>query len=202
ERHKIARLNTDGSLDTGFNPGTGADRAVYTTAIQSDGKIIIGGDFTTYNGTARIRIARLNSDGSLDAGFNPGTGANYIINTTAIQSDGKIIIGGSFTAYNGTIRSRVARVIGGTSLSSSSDYFRTITSGNWNAPATWESAKDAAFTTGVVSPATLSPDFNAHTITIQNTHTVFITANITIGQTTLNSGGAIVVNPNIVLTVK
>ncbi|MEP7110769.1 MAG: delta-60 repeat domain-containing protein, partial [Ferruginibacter sp.] len=118
------------------------------------------------------------------------------------QSDGKIIIGGDFTAYNGTGRNRVARVIGGTSSSSSSDYFRTITSGNWNAPATWESATDAAFTTGVVSPATLSPDFNANTITIQNTHTVTITANITIGQTTLNSGGAIVVNPNIVLTVK
>jgi uncharacterized delta-60 repeat protein len=109
-RNRIARLNTDGSLDAGFNPGTGADGIIYTTAIQSDGKIIIGGNFTAYNGTARNRIARLNTDGSLDASFNPGTGTNGYIATTAIQSDGKIIIGGQFTSYNGTARNYIARL--------------------------------------------------------------------------------------------
>jgi uncharacterized delta-60 repeat protein len=106
----IARLNTNGSLDAGFNPGTGANSSIYTTLIQSDGKIIIGGEFTSYNGTARNRIARLNTDGTLDAGFNPGTAANYVIRTTAIQSDGKIIIGGWFTSYDGTARNRIARL--------------------------------------------------------------------------------------------
>jgi uncharacterized delta-60 repeat protein len=106
----IARLNTDGSLDGGFNPGTGANNYILTTRVQSDGKIIIGGHFTTYNGTARNRIARLNTDGSLDAGFNPGTGADSYIGTTAIQSDGKIIIGGGFTSYNGTARNYIARL--------------------------------------------------------------------------------------------
>ena len=48
-----------GAIDPTFNPGTGADDRVYTTAIQSDGKIIIGGDFTTYNGTARNRVVRV-----------------------------------------------------------------------------------------------------------------------------------------------
>jgi uncharacterized delta-60 repeat protein len=109
-RNRIARLNTDGSLDATFNPGTGADDWVYTTAVQSDGKIIIGGEFITYNGTARNRIARLNADGSLDAIFNPGTGANDIVRTTALQSDGKIIIGGFFITYNGTARNRIARL--------------------------------------------------------------------------------------------
>jgi uncharacterized delta-60 repeat protein len=108
--NSIARLNTDGSLDARFNPGTGPNREIRTSAIQSDGKIIIGGYFTSYNGTARNYIARLNTDGSLDAGFNPGTGPNSYIRTIAIQSDGKIIIRGDFTSYNGTVRNYIARL--------------------------------------------------------------------------------------------
>jgi uncharacterized delta-60 repeat protein len=109
-RFYIARINSDGSLDTGFDSGTGADNNVNAIAIQSDGKILIGGEFTTYNGTTRNRIARINSDGSLDTGFDPGTGANNTINAMAIQSDGKIVIGGTFTTYNGTTRNRIARI--------------------------------------------------------------------------------------------
>jgi uncharacterized delta-60 repeat protein len=108
--NRIARLNTDGSLDTTFNVGTGANNWVYTTAIQSDGKVIIGGNFTSYNGTSINRIARLNSDGSLDTTFVVGTGASGAVNTTTIQSDGKIIIGGSFFSYNGTSINRIARL--------------------------------------------------------------------------------------------
>ena len=109
-RNRIARINTDGSLDTTFNPGTGADNTVHDTIVQSDGKIVIGGEFTTYNGTSRNRIVRINTDGSLDTTFNPGTGANNIIYAIAIQSDGKILIGGEFTTYNGTSRNRIARI--------------------------------------------------------------------------------------------
>ncbi len=115
-RNGIARLNTNGTLDTSFNPGTGASNSVLTTtmvittSIQNDGKIVIGGSFTNYNGTARNRIARLNTNGSLDTSFNPGTGANERVSITSFQNDGKIIIGGSFTSYNGTTRNRIARL--------------------------------------------------------------------------------------------
>ena len=114
--NRIARLNSDGTLDTSFNPGTGANSIIYTTALQSDGKIIIGGTFTSFNGNSCFRIARLNSDGSLDTSFNPGTGANSIIYTTALQSDGKIIIGGDFTSYNNIGRNNITRINGGSSL--------------------------------------------------------------------------------------
>jgi uncharacterized delta-60 repeat protein len=100
----------DGSVDLTFNPGTGANNSVLKTAIQTDGKIIIVGEFTTFNGVSRSKIARLNSDGSLDASFNPGTGANSRILTLAIQNDGKIIISGYFTNYNGTDINRIARL--------------------------------------------------------------------------------------------
>jgi uncharacterized delta-60 repeat protein len=109
-RNRIARLNADGSLDTSFNPGTGLDNQITAIALQTDDKIIIGGLFTTFNGTARGRIARLNADGSLDTSFNPGSGADNYIRTIALQSDSKIIVGGDFDAYNGTARSRIARL--------------------------------------------------------------------------------------------
>jgi uncharacterized delta-60 repeat protein len=109
-RNRIARLNTNGTIDTTFNPGTGPGNAVYDIAIQTDGKIIIVGNFTSYNGIARSYITRINSNGSLDTTFNPGTGANSPIQTISIQSDGKIIIGGGFSTYNGTAKSNVARL--------------------------------------------------------------------------------------------
>src|SRR3990172_1754243 len=109
-RNYIARINTDGSLDATFDPGTGANAWVHSLAIQADGKILIGGNFTQYNGTGRNYIARINTDGSLDATFDPGTGANAWVHSLAIQADGKILIGGNFTQYNGTGRNRIARI--------------------------------------------------------------------------------------------
>ncbi len=111
-RNNIARLNSDGSLDTTFlATEVGANSTVRSLAIQSDGKILIGGAFATYNGVARVRIARLNSDGSLDTTFlTTGAGASSTVRSLAIQSDGKILIGGSFTTYNGVARVRIARL--------------------------------------------------------------------------------------------
>jgi uncharacterized delta-60 repeat protein len=107
---KISRLNTDGLFDVTFSVGTGANGVLQSVLNQSDGKIIIGGDFTSYNGTTRNRVARLNSDGTIDTSFNPGNGANGLIRSVNIQPDGKIIIGGNFTSYNGTAIYRIARL--------------------------------------------------------------------------------------------
>jgi uncharacterized delta-60 repeat protein len=109
--NRIARLNTDGSLDLTFFPGTGFNSDVATTVVQPDGKIIVGGAFTSFNGAGINRIARLNTDGSLDAAFNPGTGFNANVRSINIQSDGKIIAAGEFTSYNGIIRTRIARIL-------------------------------------------------------------------------------------------
>lgn len=58
-RRKVARLNGDGSLDTSFNSGKGADDDVNTVMRQHDGRLLIGGGFLTYNGINRNRIARI-----------------------------------------------------------------------------------------------------------------------------------------------
>ena len=108
--NRIARLNADGTLDTSFDPGTGPSASVRAISIQSDGKILIGGDFTSYNGTSHNRIVRLNADGTLDTSFDPGTGANATVQAISIQSDGKILICGDFISYNGTSRNYIARL--------------------------------------------------------------------------------------------
>ncbi|MFN7563600.1 MAG: immunoglobulin domain-containing protein, partial [Prosthecobacter sp.] len=111
-RAGIARLNSDGSLDTTFCDGlAGANNAVYAVALMGDGKIIVGGAFTSFNGTARGYIARLHSDGSLDTTFGDGlAGANNNVHAVAVQSDGKVVIGGLFIRVNGTVRARIARL--------------------------------------------------------------------------------------------
>ncbi len=110
-----------GSVDTSFTPGTGADSVVWSVAVQADGKILIGGNFLNYDGTARAHIARLNSNGTLDATFNPGTGANGIVYAIATQTDGRIIIGGAFTDYDGTARAHIARLNSDGTLDTSFD---------------------------------------------------------------------------------
>ena len=110
----IVRLNSDGTRDTTFttNTGTGGNSLVLSTVIQSDGKILIGGQFTSWNGTTVGRIVRLNSDGTLDTTFttNNGTGGSSIVQRLAIQSDGKIVLVGFFTAWNGTTVGRIVRL--------------------------------------------------------------------------------------------
>lgn len=111
--NNLARINADGSIDQSFSIGLGPDEAVYAIAFQSDGKIIIGGEFSTFDGVASNNIARLNSDGTLDQTFNSGAspiGPNDEVHAITIQSDGKILIGGLFSDYDGSSRKGIARV--------------------------------------------------------------------------------------------
>lgn len=106
----IARLNSDGSIDPTFNTGSGFNGIVMITAIQPDGKILAGGDFTAYNGNNVTRIIRLNPDGSPDTSFDPGTGFNDRPRTISVQQNGRIVIGGTFTEFNGTTAKLIARL--------------------------------------------------------------------------------------------
>jgi uncharacterized delta-60 repeat protein len=117
-RNNIARLNADGTLDTGFDPKP--DSAVTSVAVQADGKVLLGGGFTMLqpNGagaaTARQYIARVNADGTLDAGFDPN--ANNAVFSVVVQVDGRILLGGLFTTLQpsgagaATVRQCIARV--------------------------------------------------------------------------------------------
>ena len=119
----IVRLNTDGTIDTGFNTQVGSGGTgggITAIELQSDGKLLIGGGFTGWNGTSAGRLARINADGSADHSFitNIGTGISGGVGSSAgafpndfeIQSDGKIVIVGDFTQYQGVTQEFVVRL--------------------------------------------------------------------------------------------
>jgi uncharacterized delta-60 repeat protein len=118
----IVRFWADGSLDTAFVVDTGASNSVYCIAIQPDQKVIIGGTFSSVNGTNRSGIARLNPDGSLDTRFNPFLGPKSAsVNCLAIQTNGALLVVGSFSSVNGANRTNFARLNADGSLDSGFD---------------------------------------------------------------------------------
>ncbi len=100
------------ALDVSFTQqGSGFNSQVYTIATQVDGKVIVGGNFTAYNGISRNRIARMNADGTLDESFVVGDGFNSTVNSVAVDENGKVIVVGFFTDYNGfTGKNRIVRL--------------------------------------------------------------------------------------------
>ncbi len=116
DRNSIARLNADGSLDTGFQNGMdgvinayGYSGEVTSIVLQPDGKVIIGGGFVSVNGVARNGIARLNTDGSLDTNFQDD-GLEKFVNSMILQADGKILIGGWFETVGGVWSNGIHRL--------------------------------------------------------------------------------------------
>ena len=119
-RNNIARLNPDGTLDTTFNPNANAD--VFAIAVQEDGKILAGGEFNSIGGQMRSGIARLDATTGLADSFNPNaTGSNPFVVAIAVQPDGKILVGGLFTAIGGQPRNYIARLDPTTGLADSFD---------------------------------------------------------------------------------
>jgi len=116
--NRLTRLNADGTLDTAYNaivsdPGKivpGFNQRVSAVALQTDGFTLVGGDFTTLNDVAIGYITRLDADGNVDGAFNSGTGFNGPVSAIALQSDGRIVVTGAFTSYNGTAASRIIRL--------------------------------------------------------------------------------------------
>lgn len=108
--NRIVRLNTDGSIDPTFAYGAGFNSTVLTIALQNDGKILIGGNFTTYSGLTSNRIIRLNTNGTIDNTFSVGSGFNYDLMMITIQNDGKILCGGRFGSYSGVTANNLIRL--------------------------------------------------------------------------------------------
>lgn len=112
----VARFKADDSLDTSFKVATNA--YVKAIAIQSDGKILIGGDFNYVTGTGSAStvtssgIARLNADGTVDSTFHnvPLFKVNSPVRSIAVQPDGKIVVGGYFTSFDSVPRSYLVRL--------------------------------------------------------------------------------------------
>ncbi len=112
QRNGLAQLTPAGSIDGDFDPGTGVNKggAVYTMALQADGRAIVAGNFTTFNDQARNSIARINADGSLDVACTAGSGPDNSIGSMVVQSDGKLVLVGKFAFFDGARRNGICRL--------------------------------------------------------------------------------------------
>lgn len=130
----VNRFNANGSFDANFEPITAYDYwigydSVVALALQPDGKIIVGGDFNSL-GTDLNGLARLNTNGTLDASFAPATGEGAFISSVAVQPDGKVLIAGYFGNVNGTFPRGIARLNANGSFDNSFNTIITDTSGD------------------------------------------------------------------------
>jgi uncharacterized delta-60 repeat protein len=123
-RNNLARLATNGTPDSSYQPGaTGTIQSVF---LQDDGKSVWGGLFSTLDTVSRVRVGRLNFDGTLDGGFTAPTGANNTVFAVTEDANDNIYVGGLLSTYNGFIHEGVARVFSDgtldTGFNSSSNY--------------------------------------------------------------------------------
>ncbi|MBD0257951.1 MAG: hypothetical protein ICV83_19735, partial [Cytophagales bacterium] len=111
DRHQVVRFNADGSLDGAFAAAEGADRYISTLALQQDGSILAGGMFMLYEGQVRAGLVRLGSTGAYDPDFKAKMEYSGHIGAIARQSDGKILVGGTFNIIGERAQNRLARML-------------------------------------------------------------------------------------------
>jgi uncharacterized delta-60 repeat protein len=116
--NQLLRYNANGTLDSTFSVLT--NETIYDIAVQPDGKVIIGGNFTQVNSSLRSKIARINTDGTVDSTFpSPAGGINGVVRNVVLQPDGKMLINGSFSGISFETRQGLARLNPDSSLDTS-----------------------------------------------------------------------------------
>jgi hypothetical protein len=90
--------------------GSGFNNFVGSFGLQPDGKILVGGVFTSFSGVGMNRIARLHSSGLLDTTFSIGSGFNSFVNRLVLRPQGSIVVAGGFGVYNGTSSNSIAEL--------------------------------------------------------------------------------------------
>ncbi|WP_396217557.1 T9SS type A sorting domain-containing protein [Flavobacterium sp.] len=126
----IIRLNTDGTKDTTFNVGGNGLDSVNDISIDSSGKILAIGEFSSYNNVdIPDYLVRLNSNGTIDSTFNIGSSFNYFTNTISILTDGKLLIGGEFDIFNGYNQNKLIRLNSSGTVDTS--FYRMRNNGNF-----------------------------------------------------------------------
>lgn len=154
---QVLRMNADGSLDLSYNynaatkqSNAGGNGVINGAFMQTDGKVVLAGEFSTFNGQTVNRIARINTDGTLDKSFNSGIGANEtILSLSYNATTKKIMVAGRFNTYNGAPRAGVAMLNADGSLDENFK-FGTLTGGFANFATQLNSGKvivSGAFTT-------------------------------------------------------
>jgi uncharacterized delta-60 repeat protein len=119
----IARLNSDGTIDSNFNVGVGCNNSVQAIALDSQLNILVGGSFTKASGVTRNGLTRLNPDGTVDPSINFGFGANGFVDAIVIQTNGEIDVAGLFSTFGNIPENNFARLYGGANAGNGSVEF-------------------------------------------------------------------------------
>lgn len=107
----LVRLLPTGYLDTSFNTGTSFNAQVNALQVLDDGTVLVGGSFTSYNGTTANRLIRLNSDGSPSNLLDIGTGFNGAVQALQyVKNEHALYVGGAFTTFRGVSSNRLAKL--------------------------------------------------------------------------------------------
>lgn len=127
-RTNIVRLTATGAVDMSFNASAATDRAILEVILEPmSNKLLLGGEFTSFSGTPVSKMIRLTTSGQLDTSFNIGSGTldssgstNTHNNIVALkkQADGKVIVAGKFTSFNGVTAGNITRIFGDSGLQS------------------------------------------------------------------------------------
>ncbi len=119
----IARLNSDGTLDTNFNVGVGCNNEVQAIALDSQLRILVGGAFTQASGVTRNGLTRLNPDGTVDPSINFGFGANGYVDAITVQTNDEINVAGGFSTFGNLPENNFVRLYGGANVGDGSVQF-------------------------------------------------------------------------------
>ncbi len=119
----VARLNSDGTIDTNFNVGVGCNNNVGALALDSQLRILVGGSFTQASGVTRNGLTRLNPDGTMDPSINFGFGANGFVDSIVVQTNDEIDVAGGFTTFGNIAENNFARLFGGANAGNGSIQF-------------------------------------------------------------------------------
>ncbi len=110
-KNGIVRLNSDLSIDSSFNVGTGFDGAVYDIAVMADGSgLVVVGNFQNYQGTTARKIIKLTHAGAREATFE-GNRPNCDLSALrplrsvveALDGSGNLFIGGTLQDCSGNL---------------------------------------------------------------------------------------------------
>lgn len=123
--NRLIKLDFNGNKVTSFVIGrTGLNTTTYCTSVDSNGDLLIGGNFTSYKGSGgKTRIIKMSASGTYNSSFVIGTGFNSYPLAMKHQPDGKLIVVGNFTTYKGVSRNRIVR------LNPNGDYDTTFSIG-------------------------------------------------------------------------
>lgn len=107
---RLGRLNANGTVDATYQVGTGPTSMPLAITLLANGKLLVAGSFTNFNGLADRPLVEVTSTGALDLAFQPTVQLPGVVAALERQPDGKLLVGGNFSEINGQPMRRLARL--------------------------------------------------------------------------------------------